>query len=157
MVGEYFNQLKSKSLKLGLCASIGASSLISVSSTKDANATPVAAVRAADRLFTAKGNIKCEDNAAVTGVWVESTPTSGWATFIKLGNTSVYEYMKSTDDPLYTVHVGCGGTPNKWLQPDYSHIVSVGHEKSFLCYTRPNPDKIPFGRCILDPELNAIS
>ncbi|MGD0284440.1 MAG: hypothetical protein ABSB12_02515 [Candidatus Saccharimonadales bacterium] len=156
MKSERLRELAKNTVKVGFCGWIGTCSVVAAyrQTTEKAIAKPAIETKA-DHLFQARGLIECEGNVAVTGVWVESIPDSGWAKVAEVGLTNVYKYLKSTNDPLYTVHVGCGGNAENWAQTDYSHLVAVGGPNDFLCFAKPNTDHISRARCESDPALNA--
>ena len=62
----------------------------------------------------ASGTIVCD--APVVGVWVEAGTQSGWASFRRLnsrGTTVTYDRPFRAPSS-YRLHVGCGGTPQRW-------------------------------------------
>lgn len=59
------------------------------------------------------GTVMCADQSTVVGVWVEvSGGRSGWATRSGSGYSQRWSY--NTQAKSYSLHVGCGGTPQKW-------------------------------------------
>lgn len=83
------------------------------------------------------GTIGCINSAEPVGVWVEAAQSkSGWAdktTPVRLGGHSKVDYSYVLDKGGdYQVHVGCGGTPQKWAKSLKSKNVS-GTKNDFLC------------------------
>jgi len=85
---------------------------------------------------TIHGQIGCINNASPVGVWIEArSSTSGWASHevpIELGGLSKVNYSYTLDHGgPYSVHVGCGGTPEHWATDLRSEYVSGSQD--FLC------------------------
>lgn len=83
-----------------------------------------------------QGQIGCINSASPVGVWVEAqNSTSGWAAHevpIELGGLSKVNYSYTLDrGGAYSVHVGCGGTPERWATDLRSDFVSGSRD--FLC------------------------
>lgn len=79
-------------------------------------ATLVAAPSASAASGTISGSIQCGyGNNQVVGVWVDAASgTDGWATTWNNGlGGKNYSYNLSQSSS-YTLHVGCGGTPQNW-------------------------------------------
>ncbi|MFE7744792.1 hypothetical protein [Nocardia sp. NPDC057455] len=86
---------------------------------------------------TVSGTIGCINSASPVGVWVQAkTSKSGWAQTkvpVRLGGHSKVDYSFNLDKGGdYQVHVGCGGTPQKWAKSLKSKDVS-GTKNDFLC------------------------
>ncbi|WP_157114956.1 hypothetical protein [Nocardia niwae] len=86
---------------------------------------------------TVSGTIGCINSAAPVGVWVQAKSSkSGWAQTkipVRLGGHSKVDYSFELDQGGdYQVHVGCGGTPQKWAKSLKSENVS-GTKNDFLC------------------------
>lgn len=59
------------------------------------------------------GTVMCANQDPVVGVWVQvSGGTSGWAARSGSGYSQKWSY--NTQGKSYQLHVGCGGTPQKW-------------------------------------------
>lgn len=83
------------------------------------------------------GTIGCINSASPVGVWVQAKNSkSGWADKkvpIRLGGHSKVDYSFTLDKGgPYQVHVGCGGTPQKWAKSLKSKDVTGG-KNDFLC------------------------
>lgn len=86
---------------------------------------------------TVSGTIGCVNSASPVGVWVQAEKSrSGWAEKkvpVRLGGHSKVDYKFVLDKGgRYQVHVGCGGTPQKWAKNLKSDWVS-GSKNDFLC------------------------
>ncbi|MBF6189949.1 hypothetical protein [Nocardia implantans] len=86
---------------------------------------------------TVSGTIGCINSASPVGVWIQAkTSKSGWAQTkvpVRLGGHSKVDYSFTLDKGGdYQVHVGCGGTPQKWAKSLKSKDVS-GTKNDFLC------------------------
>lgn len=88
----------------------------------------------------AVGDVKCADGQAVEGVWVEAGASSGWANFypeVSAVNAKplsvVYDFFRGISQSTYTVHVGCGGSPEKWTSADYSSPAPANLSVGFVC------------------------
>jgi hypothetical protein len=83
------------------------------------------------------GFLTCSSGHPVVGVWLHGTSASGWA---KLENTAdgrteySYKLPRGND---YSLHVGCGGTSDKWAVDPHTAEVS-GTRNSFDCFDVPN-------------------
>lgn len=86
---------------------------------------------------TVSGTIGCINSASPVGVWIQAkTSKSGWAQTkvpVRLGGHSKVDYSFTLDKGGdYQVHVGCGGTPQKWAKSLKSKDVS-GTKNDFVC------------------------
>lgn len=71
----------------------------------------------------AKGTITCPAGEPVVGVWIDADTGQGWAQWRPQSaeDTTTAEYSRDVGEPTdYSVHVGCGGTPDNWEYADYS-------------------------------------
>lgn len=76
------------------------------------------------------GSVACRGGNAIVGVWVESTRGgSRWASMKRRSNASWiadYSARVTTSTPTsIRLHVGCGGTPSKWLSNNRSGYFSI--------------------------------
>lgn len=63
------------------------------------------------------GDVQCYYvSNEVVGIWVQvSGGTSGWATRWNDGyGGNYYSYYEIDNGKSYTLHIGCGGTPDRW-------------------------------------------
>lgn len=86
------------------------------------------------------GTVTCA-NSMVQGVWIEATSsTSGWANWempLQLNGLTQAEYSYTLDGGGgYAVHVGCGGTTDRWAVSAKSEVV-YGTDNSFICNDIP--------------------
>jgi hypothetical protein len=87
------------------------------------------------------GTITCASGNSVVGVWVQAAAGSEFADWQGIGNGndngnrdgSTSEYWTTTPitEP-YSLHVGCGGSSNRWETANYSDTVS-GAVNDFYC------------------------
>lgn len=106
-----YHKVRAGRLFFGLLAAIGLSCFVAVS--------PASA---------GSGNVMCANQATVVGVWVDvNGGTDGWATRTGSGYSQGWSY--NTQGKSYSLHVGCGGTPQNWASnnktPYYSNWGSV--------------------------------
>jgi len=83
------------------------------------------------------GNVQCL-TMPVEGVWIAAASGgSGWASWSTHGNPTAASYHYSLPHGgKYAVHVGCGGSPARWLLSAYSGFYG-GTYNNFLCYDEP--------------------
>jgi hypothetical protein len=96
--------------------------------------------------FFVTGQLSCVSGKAIVGVWVQASQGSGFSSWKSIGDgsTADYWYTLSTTES-YSLHVGCGGTPQTWEVAAYSPVVSGSHN-SFDCIdVASNPN---YAKCI---------
>lgn len=94
------------------------------------------------------GSISCTSGAEITGVWVApeySWLNSGHWADRQTVNGKVY-YSSAVNTERYSLHIGCGGTPQKWLLSTTTGFVS-GDRNDFSCQDKDSDPR--FGLCIL--------
>lgn len=97
-------------LGLTAVAGLAAGNAIAIVSATSSPSTPPAEV--------ATGVAACEDNLPIEGVWVSAGPSSGWANKIPGASPTEVSFSRVTHVSSYTVHVGCGGSPEHWQFSD---------------------------------------
>ncbi|MCZ4610303.1 chitinase [Streptomyces sp. Lzd4kr] len=86
--------------------------------------------------FHTTGQVHCESGRSVVGIWVETQKSgdSRFAAWKALGDGSTADWWTDLpSDERYSLHVGCGGTPEKWAGENRTGIYSGPHN-SFDCY-----------------------
>ncbi len=90
----------------------------------------------ADAAYTVSGKINCINSADPVGVWVEApNGGSGWAKrWLDVSDGWGYgHYSKALPNGgPFRLHVGCGGTPQKWGMTAYSDF-HTGGQFSVVC------------------------
>ena len=107
---------------LGLTAVAGlvaGNTIAIVSAVSDSSTPPTAEV--------ATGVAACEDNLPIEGVWVSAGPSSGGANMIPGSSPNQATFSKVIHVGSYTVHVGCGGSPEHWQMADYATSSAVAN------------------------------
>lgn len=90
---------------------------------------------------TAHGRIECPVGQPVVGVWIEAAHGRGFADWQPGSRPNVAVYSRTLPEAEeYSVHVGCGGTPENWEQADYLNgSVESGTSHNFACGPSNNP------------------
>ncbi|MFE6946661.1 chitinase [Streptomyces chartreusis] len=85
--------------------------------------------------FFTTGQVLCESGRPVVGVWVQTAHSSDsrFAAWKPVGNGSTADWWTylPRNEP-YSLHVGCGGTPDRWGTENWTGIFS-GPQNSFNC------------------------
>ena len=85
---------------------------------------------------TVAGSLSCVTGRAVEGVWVAAnSSSSGWATLnVASGSSSTVSWHFTLNNAgSYSIHVGCGGSPQTWSSTSYSGTTS-GNLPDQICY-----------------------
>jgi hypothetical protein len=80
------------------------------------------------------GKVMCISGDGVVGVWIDAkNGGSGWAKWIPTNGFPQQASFSFTlpKGGIYSVHVGCGGSPAKWRSDNRS---SYGLVRDFWCY-----------------------
>jgi hypothetical protein len=101
-----------------------------------------------DSVAAAIGTVECATGRPVEGVWVDvANGHSGWAEWAAEPNNpdkASYSYELQMAGK-YTVHVGCGGSPENWASETWSEPVASGETHDFMCHdslTKPSTEPI---------------
>jgi hypothetical protein len=90
---------------------------------------------------TVSGEVRCASGQPVTGVWVGEAGGGGdhasWRAEPSDPSRAKYRMKVKADE--YEVHVGCGGTKEKWGEEPWSETVG-GTRNDFLCYDKPGSE-----------------
>lgn len=81
------------------------------------------------------GQVLCESGRPVVGVWVQAkhAADSRFAAWRGIGDGASADWWTDLPkDETYSLHVGCGGTPDRWASENKTGTVSGGHN-SFNC------------------------
>jgi hypothetical protein len=95
---------------------------------------------------TVSGTVRCSSGRAVQGVWIaEAQGAGGFASWsAESGDAALARYAFDIRGRRFAVHVGCGGSPERWqheVRSDYVARTAV----NFVCYDEPT--RAQFGRC----------
>lgn len=95
----------------------------------------VAAGATATASATVSGQVTCASGENVEGVWIASAVGgSGWANWWSItGYTAGYSYGLG-NTRQWTVHVGCGGSPQHWANALNGASWASGSYASWTCY-----------------------
>ena len=133
----------SAALALLLAAGLVATVLVLAVLSRGSRQSPEQAVAHSAAPVTITGYVKCLPDATkrVVGVYVEgATGGSGWAGWHALpGQPNVAWFSRTLPNgSSYTVHVGCGGTPQHWELAITSLTGVQGSGHTFTCYDAPS-------------------
>jgi hypothetical protein len=79
------------------------------------------------------GQVTCTSHSQVVGVWIATGSGSGWASWRPMGDGSAAYYLyKLPYWENYSLHVGCGGSPQHWKASINSPSTSPGRH-AFDC------------------------
>lgn len=92
------------------------------------------AVPEANASTTVSGQVICVDEDNVTGVWIAASSGSGYANWSSINGYTV-NFSRGGVSGSWTVHVGCGGTPSKWLYSPDGDVTVTSASASWTCYT----------------------
>lgn len=82
-----------------------------------------------------RGSVMCVSQSSVVGVWIQAERGgSGWASWGRINGVNYNAWYAYTlpYGGRYQVHVGCGGTPQRWGSNNKSGYVYGG--RNFTCY-----------------------
>jgi hypothetical protein len=105
----------------------------------------------------AKGTVTCPTGKSVEGVWIDADTGQGWAQWHPKSPQSrnIATYNRNVGEPThYSVHVGCGGTPDNWEQADYAQKPPATTDVMVTWHCGPNPAQPSaiHGTCVLVGE-----
>lgn len=134
-----------------LASLLMAAGIATTAAAASASAVPVATPATAgavhpDSSTYVSGTVQCL-SMNVEGVWVAAqSGTSGWASWSATSNPTIanWHYTLSSGNS-YSLHVGCGGSPQSWAVTTYSPVVS-GSGHTFLCWDYAYEDP-HYGTC----------
>lgn len=106
------------------CASIAVASIaiLAAASAPEASAA------------TISGQITCVANPPV-GAWqAVNSGVSGWVSWSPFSGTNTIHYSRSFSGTSWSLHVGCGGTKQRWALTAYTSTYRGGGVFNFTCY-----------------------
>jgi hypothetical protein len=99
------------------------------------------------RSVTISGRVTCKSGEPVVGVWIDAANGgSGFASmYAEPTNRSRARYVRNLPfGGSYALHVGCGGSPQRWAIANYSPYVSLP-QTDFVCFDESTGTN--FGKC----------
>ncbi|MFC9795359.1 hypothetical protein ACFVJI_22265 [Streptomyces sp. NPDC127584] len=109
---------------------LGSGATVAVITAQGRDDGPVAA---AGGVSEASGELTCSSGSRVVGVWLQGTSVHGWAEFRNTSDGKAEYSYKVPRGERYSLHIGCGGTPEKWLVDPHTSEVD-GTRNSFDCF-----------------------